>query len=372
MKNRRILIFIATALSLLGCNQPDLKLVPKNSVVYELGYAARAQPCVFDEDGKRYVGFGNLEATYLVSIFTEKGELVSVTDIYPAMERENCYAESYQCLSKDTIAILYNRCGDWLGLINSKGDSIRTYKFDDLGSNGLALQRQFEHKDGKYWFEIGYSFWDLPEEEQPVYYSQYFRLVNHSPRLMMASGKDLENREYLMSALTSRFAQDTHDVYEERVIEWVDDKLLCCSQYCDTIYEFDTHGKLLRMVKIPSRTGKLSKKEKVHYRTSNEEWNEHTITDPMVADLLYDKYREVYYCIVKDTMYSHDFFDSTLFHIVIYDKELNQRGYVSFNDFKHLPWCAFVGKKGLYIRQNSRDLYYRSRYTIFKCRRDYF
>ena len=146
-----------------------------------------------------------------------------------------------------------------------------------------------------------------------------------------------------------------------------DSNIIFCSRYSDSIYICNRQGEIQRTIKTPSHTGKPNKCH-IYSHNQYEEYLESTFTEPCIFDFLYDKYRELYYCFVRDTIYGRDLCDSVKFHVIIYDKDFNERGYVIFDDFKHLQRSAFVGKKGLYIRQNRRDLYRRIRYTLFECK----
>ena len=95
------------------------------------------------------------------------------------------------------------------------------------------------------------------------------------------------------------------------------------------------------------------------YEADGLSWLRDAIESPAYHNIMYDKYRDVYYRIAEfpyELKKDESPFDTPTereFSVIIFDKDLNIIGETKFPGSKYFYKMSFVGRDGLYISENN-------------------
>ena len=320
----------------------------------------------FEEDGREYLQFGNLEKR-LHEILIYDIENQNLHKKIP-LEREgpNGLPAIWGCIpfnNSNTFLISQHNIGRTT-LIDGEGNIIRNYNLRQTnGRKGFWI-------DGRF----GISFFHAPSftKDSIVYFSNgIFRKYMIGQRMDRDVWKTIPmfNSLNLKNGNVGTLPINYPDIFTDDVrtpagggysfaydYNYKHDRLICSFTGYDSIMVTD-NLKQVRWYNGKSRYLK-SMRPKV-YEADGFDWLRESVESPSYHNIMYDKYRDVYYRIVRHPYElkanESPFEDPTgrEFSIIIFDKDLNIIGETKFPGNKFLYKMSFVGRDGLYISENN-------------------
>ena len=319
----------------------------------------------FEEDGREYLQFGNLEKR-LHEILIYDIENQNLHKKIP-LEREgpNGLPAIWGCIpfhdSKNFLISQHN--AGRTTIIDREGNVVRHYNMKHNGKNKLWADCRY-----------GTSFFHMPSftRDSIVYFSNgIFIQYKINQRLNRDNWKIIPmfNSLNLKNGHVGTLPIKYPDIFEDDVrtpagggyvfsydYNYKQDRLVCSFTGYDSIMVTDDL-KQVRWYNGKSRYLK-SMRPKV-YEADGFDWLRESVESPSYHNIMYDKYRDVYYRIVRHPYElkanESPFEDPTgrEFSIIIFDKDLNIIGETKFPGNKYLYKMSFVGRDGLYISENN-------------------
>ena len=319
----------------------------------------------FEEDGKEYLFFGNLEKRQheLLIYDIEKQNLHKRIPL--EKEGPNGVPAIWGCIpfyDSKTFLVSQHNAGKTT-IIDGEGNVIRRYNMKHNIKNGLWADCRY-----------GTSFIYMPSftKDSIVYFSngifrQYMinqRMNRDNWRIVpMFNFLDLRNGH--INTLSIKYP----DIFEYDVrtpagggyvfsydYNYIHDRLVCSFTGYDSIMVTDDL-KQVHWYNGKSRYLK-SMRPKV-YEADGFDWVREATENASYHNIMYDKYRDVYYRIAEfpyELKQNESPFDDPKgreFSIIIFDKDLNIIGETKFPGNKYLYKMSFVGRDGLYISENN-------------------
>ena len=323
----------------------------------------------FEEDDKEYLLFGNLEKRqYELLIYdVEKQNLHKRIPL--EKEGPNGVPGIWGCIpffDSKTFLVSQHNSGR-MSIIDGEGNVVQKYSMrqssDKTKRRGLWVDSRF-----------GVSFFYTPSfiKDSIVYFSNgIFIQYKINQRLDREVWKTIPmfNSLNLKNGHIHTLPIKYPDIFEDDVkvpagggyeftydYNYKQERLVCSLTGYDSIMVTDDL-KQVRWYNGKSRYLK-SMRPKV-YEADGFDWLREATENPAYHNIMYDKYRDVYYRIVElpyELKQNESPFDTPKgreFSIIIFDKDLNIIGETKFPGNKYLYKMSFVGRDGLYISENN-------------------
>ena len=323
----------------------------------------------FEEDNKEYLLFGNLEKRQheLLIYDIEKQNLHKRIPL--EKEGPNGVPGIWGCIpffDSKTFLVSQHNSGR-MSIIDGEGNVVQKYNMrqssDKTKRRGLWVDSRF-----------GVSFFYTPSfiKDSIVYFSNgIFIQYKINQRLDREVWKTIPmfNSLNLKNGHIHTLPIKYPDIFEDDVkvpagggyeftydYNYKQERLVCSLTGYDSIMVTDDL-KQVRWYNGKSRYLK-SMRPKV-YEADGFDWLREATENPAYHNIMYDKYRDVYYRIVElpyELKQNESPFDTPKgreFSIIIFDKDLNIIGETKFPGNKYLYKMSFVGRNGLYISENN-------------------
>ena len=323
----------------------------------------------FEEDDKEYLLFGNLEKRQheLLIYDIEKQNLHKRIPL--EKEGPNGVPGIWGCIpffDSKTFLVSQHNSGR-MSIIDGEGNVVQKYSMrqssDKTKRRGLWVDSRF-----------GVSFFYTPSfiKDSIVYFSNgIFIQYKINQRLDREVWKTIPmfNSLNLKNGHIHTLPIKYPDIFEDDVkvpagggyeftydYNYKQERLVCSLTGYDSIMVTDDL-KQVRWYNGKSRYLK-SMRPKV-YEADGFDWLREATENPAYHNIMYDKYRDVYYRIVElpyELKQNESPFDTPKgreFSIIIFDKDLNIIGETKFPGNKYLYKMSFVGRDGLYISENN-------------------
>ena len=323
----------------------------------------------FEEDDKEYLLFGNLEKRQheLLIYDIEKQNLHKRIPL--EKEGPNGVPGIWGCIpffDSKTFLVSQHNSGR-MSIIDGEGIVVQKYSMrqfsDKTKRRGLWVDSRF-----------GVSFFYTPSfiKDSIVYFSNgIFIQYKINQRLDREVWKTIPmfNSLNLKNGHIHTLPIKYPDIFEDDVkvpagggyeftydYNYKQERLVCSLTGYDSIMVTDDL-KQVRWYNGKSRYLK-SMRPKV-YEADGFDWLREATENPAYHNIMYDKYRDVYYRIVElpyELKQNESPFDTPKgreFSIIIFDKDLNIIGETKFPGNKYLYKMSFVGRDGLYISENN-------------------
>ena len=375
MRNLYLIIILLTNSFLSSCTSSDNNLIQYTKSLREIEkitlpidentYYLSKSMFQFEEDDKEYLFFGNFEK-HQHEILIYDMESKNLHKRIP-LEKEgpNGVPAIWGCRpfhDSKTFLVSQHNVGRTT-IIDGKGNVIRRYNMKHNLKNGVWA-------DGRY----GVSFFYTPSfsKDSIVYFSNgIFRqyMVKHRMDREVWRTIPMFNSLNLKNGHIQTLPINYPNIFEYDVktpagggysfaydYNYKHDRLICSFTGYDSIMVTD-NLKQVRWYNGKSRYLK-SMRPKV-YEADGFDWLRESVESPSYHNIMYDKYRDVYYRIVRHPYElkanESPFEDPTgrEFSIIIFDKDLNIIGETKFPGNKYLYKMSFVGRDGLYISENN-------------------
>ena len=323
----------------------------------------------FEEDDKEYLLFGNLEKRQheLLIYDIEKQNLHKRIPL--EKEGPNGVPGIWGCIpffDSKTFLISQHNFGR-MSIIDGEGNVVQKY---NMRQSSDKTKRRGLWADCRY----GTSFFHMPSftRDSIVYFSNgIFIQYKINQRLNRDNWKIIPmfNSLNLKNGHVGTLPIKYPDIFEDDVrtpagggyvfsydYNYKQDRLVCSFTGYDSIMVTDDL-KQVRWYNGKSRYLK-SMRPKV-YEADGFDWLREATENPAYHNIMYDKYRDVYYRIVElpyELKQNESAFDTPKgreFSIIIFDKDLNIIGETKFPGNKYFYKMSFVGRDGLYISENN-------------------
>ena len=316
----------------------------------------------FEEDDKEYLFFGNFEKKqHEILIYDIENENLH-RRIPLEKEGPNGIPAIYGCIpyfdSKNFLVSQHNF--GRATIADGKGNVIRKYNIRQAkDGNGLWVDSRF-----------GVSFFYTPSftKDSIVYFCNgYFR----RNRLNREDWKTLPmfNSLNLKNGHIGTLPINYPDIFEDDVkvpagggynftydYNYKEGRLVCSLTGYDSIMVTDD----LKQVRWYNGKSRYLKSIRPRvYEADGFGWLRESTESPSYHNIMYDKYRNVYYRIVQlpyEFKQNESVFETPKgreFSIIIFDKDLNIIGETNFLGNKYFYKMSFVGRDGLYISENN-------------------
>ena len=323
----------------------------------------------FEEDNKEYLLFGNLEKRQheLLIYDIEKQNLHKRIPL--EKEGPNGVPGIWGCIpffDSKTFLVSQHNSGR-MSIIDGEGNVVQKYSMrqssDKTKRIGLWVDSRF-----------GVSFFYTPSfiKDSIVYFSNgIFIQYKINQRLDREVWKTIPmfNSLNLKNGHIHTLPIKYPDIFEDDVkvpagggyeftydYNYKQERLVCSLTGYDSIMVTDDL-KQVRWYNGKSRYLK-SMRPKV-YEADGFDWLREATENPAYHNIMYDKYRDVYYRIVElpyELKQNESPFDTPTgreFSVIIFDKDLNIIGETKFPGSKYFYKMSFVGRDGLYISENN-------------------
>ena len=323
----------------------------------------------FEENDKEYLLFGNLEKRqHELLIYDIEGQKLHKR-IPLKKEGPNGVPGIWGCIpffgSKNFLVSQHD--AGRTSIIDDEGNIVRTYNMrqasNSVKNRGLWVDSRF-----------GISFFNTPSftKDSVVYFSNgifiQYKINQHLNRdnwkiIPMFNSLNLKNGH--IHTLSIKYP----DIFEDDVkvpagggyefsydYNYKQERLVCSLTGYDSIMVTDD------LKQVYWRNGKsryLKTMRPRVYDANGLNWLREATESPSYHNIMYDKYRDVYYRIAEFPYESKQ--DESLFgtptarefSIIIFDKDLNIIGETKFPGNKYFYKMSFVGRDGLYISENN-------------------
>ena len=313
----------------------------------------------FEEDDKEYLLFGNLEKKqYEILIYDIDNENLN-RRIPLHKEGPNGIPGINGCIpyfdSKTILVSQHNR--GRISIIDDKGNIVRKYNIRN--GKGLWVDSRF-----------GVSFFHTPSftKDSIVYFCNGYFIRE---RLNREDWKTIPmfNSLNLKNGHIGTMSINYPDIFEDDVkvpagggynftydYNYRQERLVCSLTGYDSIMVTDD------LKQVYWRNGKSRYLKSMHprvYEADGLNWLREATESPSYHNIMYDKYRDVYYRIAElpyEFKQNESIFETPKgreFSIIIFDKNFNIIGETKFPGNKYFYKMSFVGRDGLYISENN-------------------
>ena len=352
-----MIIFIIMIISC-SSNRDAGSLNIVDEVSYNVGFRS-ANICHSEYNGKEYVAFADFITYKTIAVYDILGSHINkidMTDLITKMGRPI----TYTMISNDTIILLMDKT-NIVYIIDKNGNIIGVKDYSVLEPYGVELSPPIYINNNNFRTSIFYDE-DFHEGYTKDMISS-FRAKEHCfYRLMVDTtfyGK--ESPLLQMDSTYNRFVANDGCIQEGNHILMMENQNILYSAYSDSLYIFSINGYLVQIKKIksdygrpmfvPSTYNELRKDPAVSTRQFK--------NNVSICDLLWDKYRNIYYCFVRRKMEKN----SMPFSIIVLDCHFNRLNEFDMGGENYYA-TSFVGERGLYIMKKNQNLD-RLYFTIF-------
>lgn len=320
----------------------------------------------FEENEKEFLFFGNFEKKQHEILIYD----IEKQDLYKriSLEREgpNGLPSILGCRpffdSKTFLVSQHNISR--ASVIDGDGNVVRHYNLRQANDKkGFLI-------DGRF----GISFFHMPSftKDSIIYFSNgFFRQYMIGGRLNRDNWKliPMFHSLNLKNGHIGRLSINYPDIFEDDVktpagggydftydYNYKEEKLVCSFTGYDSIMVTDD------LKQVYWRNGKSRYLKSIRpkvYEADSFDWLREVKENPSYHNIMYDKYRNVYYRIARHP-YQLEANESPFddpngqeFSIIIFDKDFNIIGETKFPGNKYLYKMSFVGRDGLYISENN-------------------
>ena len=345
----------------------DISLVESKKIVLpvdENTYYLSKSMFQFEEDDKEYLQFGNFEKKQYELLIYDIEEQNLHKRIPLEKQGPNGVPGIWGCIpfyDSSTFLVSQHAVGR-TSIIDGEGNVIRKYNIRQNGK-GLWADSRF-----------GLSFINTPSftKDSVVYFSNgIFIQYKINQRLNRDNWKIIPmfNSLNLKNGHIGTLSIKYPDIFEDDVkvpagggyefsydYNYKQERLVCSFTGYDSIMVTDD------LKQVYWRNGKSRYLKSIRprvYEANSYNWLREVTENPSYQNIMYDKYRDVYYRIAEfpyEFKQNESLFGTPKareFSIIIFDKDLNIIGETKFPGNKYFYKMSFVGRDGLYISENN-------------------
>lgn len=334
------------------------------TATYNIGFPVRHYKYFIDK-GKEYVAFCDFATYDKISVHSIDGKCLFQVPLKNVEKTEVAHFCDFDVVNNDTFGLL-SPYTNKIYLINKTGELIYKKDYSTFLLQGIELHRPLKFSNGVLMTGIEYRGGidtlnrDLTDAELLQYYHDRYHFSNLFIDSSFFRSKYTVTTQ--LDSIYSRFVKDDELAFGVNYLNAKNKIYL--SVYSDSIYVFNEKFKLEEIKKIHSefykidtRPIKMSDSQKNMNLLMENFWNHSSI-----QELLYDKYRNVFFCIIRGP---GDYNTSYMpFSVIVMDENLTPLDEQKFDGNMYNP-SVYIGEKGLYVEQaNTKDITKRI-YTIF-------
>ncbi len=329
-----------------------------DEISYNVGFRS-ANICHYEYNGKEYVAFSDFRTFKCIEVFDIFGSHVNKIDLADMVTKTG-RPITYSMISNDSIFLLMDQT-NIVYIIDNKGNIIGVKDYSELKSYGVELLPPIYINNNNFRTSIFYDedFHDGYTENM----ISSFREKEHCFYHLMEDTTFYGDTPPLlqMDSIYNRFVAKDGCIQEGNHILMMKSQNILYSAYSDSLYVFSINGDLVQVKNIKSDYGRPmfvpSTYDELHKNPiiSTEQFKNNI----SICDLLWDKYKNIYYCFIRRKMEKN----SMPFSIIVLDCHLNRLKEFDLGGEDYYA-TSFVGERGLYImkKNQSFDKLY---FTIF-------
>jgi hypothetical protein len=334
-----------------------------DTVMFDAGFQFSSGIRIIEYNNNEYVGFADFRTAKKISIFDINGKNSFSVLVDSLMINENTRFFSFCFVSIDSLALLSANTNKVI-VVDTNGNTLYKKDFSPLILKGIELFPPFCLNKNNLKVGVNYLENNLPKNPSKEDYINTNEKKIAFYNLLYDTAFYAKSEPLLqLDSFYCRFGSKTQLLSEGKHILMLDSLNIFHSFYSDSLYVYDAKGKLLKTVCIKSKHTKVGVTPIAYeqYWADNELLNQNFLKNGFISDLLWDKYRNVYYCFVRSAM-----IDKKIpFSVIILDKDFNNLGETKF-DYNKYHLSAFVGKRGLYIMQADNKEFGKYTFSIFR------
>ncbi|MDR0801652.1 DUF4221 family protein [Fluviicola sp.] len=366
MKNRffipGFMLFIAAA-----CTSPAGKTLRETNqeLVFDIGFPTGRKE-QFTDHNKTYIAFSDLVTRQKIRVFDETGLPVSDFDLNQIATEKQTSFEGFALINKQTVALL-EKYRNIIDLVDANGTLLHTKDYSSYLLDGIEMRIPILLQKNRLITSIDYRGTNNPDRWTLQTLTGYYSKRHHSPCIFIDQSFTDSTQHVLLKGekLYPRFTKEGEMAIGMTGFCFAKKKqLFFFSTHTDSVYTFDSDMEIKTAIRIrsdyfpinlrPTSLAKEMKNGNLH--------NEETKEKSCIADLKYDEYKQLFYCLIKGPKVG-DNPSPTSF--IILDKNLHKLSEVKIDNSKYWSFSSFVTKVGLYIENINKDLNSK-KYTLFK------
>lgn len=348
---------------ILGCdNRADRELLQIEEAEYSTEmFTKNFQP--FQDKESKQVAFLELNTHHKIQFFEENGtfikEIVLADELY---QNDQKFCDAF-VINSDSILLL-SMFTNQLYLLNGNGEIIIKKDYSNANQDGVELWGPLNFVDGKVYTTVMYSY--------PNYSNSYTladwqseNVINLKyPRILVDSidSDDPKSYELLIPDFRSKFGDSTHQIIEPNHVCYTSNHIILSSSYSDSVYCYDYSGNAVKSAQLSSNftSLKIDPSTFKECEVNPQIINEKCLSNGFIAKIIYDPYRNIYYCKARHPAVE----DSRPFSLIMLNSDFQKLDEVTFTSDEFFG-SFFVGEKGIYILKNAEDKFLNSSFTIY-------
>lgn len=350
-------ILIISFISFTSCSKKGKHHLHQTSkkITFNTGFPIRnlnRELVHFRVNNSDYVAFANFSSYKQISVNSMNGSQLFSVPLANFMEKNLVNLIAFDVINLDSFALL-SEYSDKVFLIKKNGKKIQVKDYSNLLLQGIYLYPpfNFDNKILKTSIRWGPVTDTLTSNERN-------HINNYFPILFVDSNytKNNSSISFQLDSIYSRFTKDNEVSIELPQYLPIGNKTLFKSDYTDSIYLFNSEGKIDTIVKITSSNFKLDFKP-VTEKSIEQNGDVDAKDGPLykhakIRSIKYDSSKQLIYVILEGPKRQNEYSD---FSIILYNKNFKKLDEKLIKG-KKFTRLMFVTPEGLYVRNRKKSL----------------
>jgi len=395
---KEILIIIFTILVFCGCqNKNERKIIKVKDIEFNIGFEADRIGNYFDENTKtELLYFHDYHCRKKILFFDLNGNFI---DSVPLIEARNYLKDinNLDIISMDTIVVNSKHLNkNKIVVIDRKGKIWKTIDIDSIADKYNGRKYRMHTSFYKNYInnkkDIFLTPTYYPEDDIGIiksnekfkkgafqYYKDCYEISYESPYFLKISNflSPKPKCEYGLKDFYKNLSNKPINLNELSKFLFINNKLLVCSQFSDTIYNIDIDKMIINnKYPINSKYSKLFRKPLPMTEESYKNiWEKSLLESQLsgsISNLLFNnktnKYNVIVYHEINQQALDTLEFTERPFSILVYDTLFNKKEEFAFTDGLYWGGISIMTSEGLMIKKNNKHEknYKKSVFTLFK------
>ncbi len=312
-----------------------------------------------EQNGQEYLAFCEFITFKQIKVFNLKKKLLYATSLKPIMKKEKVSLIGFDFIAPDTLGLLsYHK--NKVFIINNQSDIIFKKDYTPLFLKNAMLFAPLDFKNN--FIRTGVLYFNRNKQ---ISYNEYnVNKLNFSRLMSDTNIYDSIPPSFQIDSIYPRFMSNDELAHEGCNILMTDSLNIFYTAYSDSLYLYNLSGELKKIIAVKSDYVQPACVKAVTYERYLDDSdlpNRNLRTNGFIYDVLWDKYRQLYYCLVSDKMEGK----LSPFSVIIYNKNFKKLDEFKMNHHQYKP-TTFVGLKGLYIKHITTDHFRINTFTLFE------
>lgn len=365
-KNHVFLLLLFAAM-ICSCANDVKETKPKKmseieQLKFDIGFPTSGINRYFTDGQSEYLAFVDFNTSKKISVHSinNQKQLFSIP-LKELMQTDRFF--DFAIVDLNTFVLL-SKYTNKVYVIDRFGKLIDKIDYSKYLLDGIELAPPISVTNGVFSAGIDYTHPDFPDNPGvddyiESYKKRYIFPLTFNVHDFQTEGESIQ---VALDSIYSRFTNDNEMAIEGNHILNTPSNILFSSIYSDSIYIFNTEYELDKIVPVISEFIKINTRPITfqQYLENPESISTNIRGNSFVSSLLYDSFKDQYYCFVRDKM-----IDELLpFSIIIFDAAFNKLDEIKMDHQKVFPF-GFVGENGLYLLSTDKRDKLKKTYTLF-------